>query len=110
MECIQRSWINSGEMVIRYEDLLADQHAAFKQVHDYCQLGISPEAWNRLVAESSFEKVTGRMRGEEDVTQHHRKGISGDWKNYFSPQIKALFKERFGQVLVETGYEQNTDW
>ena len=107
---MQQSWLESGERVFRYEDLIADQHFVFRQIHDHCQLAVLNEKWRNVVESNSFEKVSGRKRGDEDITKHHRKGTSGDWENHFSPKIKALFKGKFGQILIETGYERSTDW
>lgn len=39
-----------------------------------------------------------------------RRGISGDWKNHFSPAVKQKFKEIAGEALVELGYEKDLDW
>ncbi len=63
-----------------------------------------------MVKYNTFEVVTGRKQGEEDITAHQRKGIVGDWKNYFSDRVKDEFKKRFGDVLIQTGYEQDLNW
>jgi hypothetical protein len=39
-----------------------------------------------------------------------RKGIAGDWKNYFSPESAGVFEQYAGDVLCELGYEQNAYW
>jgi len=58
-----------------------------------------------------FEQVSGgRQRGEEDVHSHVRKGVSGDWRQYFTAPVKVAFKERFGDVLIACGYEKDNDW
>jgi hypothetical protein len=58
-----------------------------------------------------FEVQTkGRERGQEDMTSHYRKGIAGDWANYFTRQHAEAFDERFGDLLVRLGYETNSDW
>ena len=41
---------------------------------------------------------------------HARKGIAGDWRNYFSDRVKQSFKTRYGGLLVATGYEQDLSW
>ena len=58
----------------------------------------------------TFEKIARRKRGEENQRKHFRKGVSGDWKNYFTSRHKELFKEMYPEVLVKLGYEQNDDW
>jgi lipopolysaccharide transport system ATP-binding protein len=62
------------------------------------------------VNDNSFKNRAGRKPGEEDVTSHYRKGVSGDWQNHFTDNIKAAFKEKFGQILIDTGYEKDMNW
>jgi hypothetical protein len=39
-----------------------------------------------------------------------RAGKTGGWKEHFTPEHKALFKEVAGDLLVQLGYEQDNDW
>jgi hypothetical protein len=107
---LQASWLNQGEFVLRYEEMLADEQEAYRRICDHCEMAIAPELRHRVVAAHSFERTTGRKPGQEDVGAHRRKGISGDWKNHFSPATAALFKERFGKHLIDTGYEKDLNW
>jgi lipopolysaccharide transport system ATP-binding protein len=111
---IQTSWIEAcagGEaLLVRYEDLIANEQAEFAKIIEYCQIDISSGRLADIVSNNSFSKHTGRKPGQEDVSSHFRKGISGDWKNHFTDRIKAEFKAKFGQHLIDTGYEQNLDW
>lgn len=64
-----------------------------------------------IVYENDFaKKAGGRPPGEEDLTSHYRKGVAGDWVNHFQPEHVALFKSRYGELLVELGYERDYDW
>jgi len=55
-----------------------------------------------IVWEHDFvKKAAGRARGEEDVTSHYRKGIAGDWKNYFTAGHVRLFKKQYNDVLLK---------
>ena len=54
--------------------------------------------------------MSAHRQFQEDNKNHWRKGIVGDWENYFTPRIKALFKEKAGEFLVRAGYEVNNDW
>jgi hypothetical protein len=67
--------------------------------------------FDTIVAKSSFDRMSGgRSPGEENERSHYRKGISGDWRNHFSDAHKKEFKERFGQMLIDLGYERNSEW
>ena len=48
--------------------------------------------------------------GEESTESFFRKGVAGDWRNHFTPELKALYKERVGDLLVELGYEADLSW
>ncbi|MEB3280991.1 MAG: sulfotransferase domain-containing protein [Lyngbya sp.] len=70
-------------------------------------------AWQALniVYEHDFSRYArGRKPGQEDVKSHNRKGVAGDWKNHFEAEHKQFFKEKYGSLLVQLGYEKNNDW
>ena len=52
----------------------------------------------------------GRQKGEAEPTAHVRKGIVGDWRNYFTKRDGELFHEIAGKTLIEMGYEQDSTW
>ncbi|MBI5944982.1 MAG: sulfotransferase domain-containing protein [Chloroflexi bacterium] len=111
---IQRTWLpvwqKGDALLIRYEELVADELVTFSKILGYCQMEINPMHVRNVVERNSFEKMTGRHKGEEDVTAHHRKGIVGDWRNYFTDKIKEEVKLRYGQLLIDTGYEKDMNW
>ncbi len=107
---IQTSWINTDHLLVRYEDLNRNAYGCFKRIFSYCGIDVDKNALNAAVSAHSFSSHTGRKRGEEDVNSHHRKGIIGDWKNYFDRKLVEAFKERFGPVLIQTGYEKDMNW
>ena len=65
----------------------------------------------RILAQHAFDRrAGGRARGQEDVRHHYRKGVAGDWRNYFTPRVTAEFKARYGDLLIRLGYESAQDW
>lgn len=111
---IQESWqdpCRRGEaLLIRYEDMIADEVGQFEKIIHYCEIDISRQRLHEIIKSNSFVNRTGRRPGDEDVSSHYRKGISGDWENYFTDRIKTRFKERFGQHLIRMGYEKDLKW
>ncbi|MFT4847774.1 MAG: hypothetical protein ACI83B_000295 [Sediminicola sp.] len=71
---------------------------------------LSEKQIQTILKNFSFESLSGKPKGEEDIQNHYRKGTSGDWKNYFTDTHKRLFKEQWSELLIHLGYEQNTDW
>ncbi|GAK55758.1 sulfotransferase [Candidatus Vecturithrix granuli] len=107
----QLSWLHTPDtLFLKYEHLLADEYTTFQHIIAYCQIQIHHQTLSDIIKYNSFESVTGRKRGDEDITLHQRKGIAGDWRNYFSERIKEEFKRRFGNVLIQTGYERDDNW
>ncbi len=109
---IQSSWLEVGEPFIRYEDLLSDDTGILERaLIDQCELGIPRETLREAIDFVSFERLSGgRKRGDENLADHYRKGIAGDWENHFTEPVKDAFKERFGELLIATGYESDNDW
>ncbi len=109
---IQLSWVEAGEPVIRYEDLIEHDESILTQVLlKKCRLPITGERLHEVLQANHFERYTGgRPRGQEDITAHHRKGIAGDWRNHFTSRVTDAFKARWGNLLVTTGYERDLNW
>lgn len=109
---IQASWLEAGEPLIRYEELLEnDLEILGRVLLDECRLPASSERLRKAVLANRFDQLTGgRRRGQEDITAHERKGVAGDWRNYFSHAVKRAFKARYGDLLVASGYESDLEW
>ncbi len=108
---IQLSWLQCTEPIIRYEDLLQRDEAVLEDLFLHrLRLPVEADRLRSVVRACRFETLTGRYQGEENVHSHNRKGISGDWQNYFGERITTVFKQRYGEHLLATGYEQDLDW
>ena len=74
-------------------------------------LGLYTARYEDTLDRTSFEKSTGRKRGEEDVKAVvGRKGVAGDWLNHFTPEAARVFDSLAGDLLVESGYEPDRSW
>jgi hypothetical protein len=104
---IQKSWLNSGEKFIRYEDLLKEDSKILEEILiRHCEIQLSPERLEQIIVQNRFENVSGgRKPGEENLMAHERKGIAGDWRNYFTPLVTNEFNTRYGDILVAAGYD-----
>jgi lipopolysaccharide transport system ATP-binding protein len=107
---IQESWLSSGARIFRYEDLRADQQGEFARMLEYCGINVPESRRRAIVARNSFERKTWWRFGRESVKSHLRKGTAGDWKNHFCPRLKKLFKNLYGQTLIQAGYEKDLEW
>ena len=72
--------------------------------------GIPREFLDMVIERQAFQKLAGRTKGQEDQKSHYRKGVAGDWVNYLQGANKDQFKRRWGQLLIDLGYEKDLDW
>lgn len=91
---------------IRYEDFVQEPCGQTAKLFDFLGLKSSKAAVRGCVEATSFNQLSqGRKRGEEDLSSFFRKGIVGDWKNWFTSGQLASFEETAGSFLAELGYQ-----
>lgn len=96
---------------VRYEQLVANTHEEATDVYRWLDVDASEDLVQWAVRECRFEKHSGgRKPGEPDNTAEFRKGIVGDWRNYFTNDAKQQFKSIAGELLIELGYESSMSW
>ena len=111
-----RNWVEIAKenpdtiLVVKYEDINQLTAATFKKIFDFFHL---PDACLQEISKSKLH--TGKNLKNELLKAGFskstaRKGIVGDWKNYFSPAHKQKFKRIAGDLLIELDYEKNHDW
>lgn len=103
---------NESVLLVRYEDLIAlNKVDVFLKLFNHIGIPITPKQLKNLLEKYSFYRLSGgRTPGEEDILNHYRKGISGDWKNFFKTGHKDAFKNTVGDILLDLGYEENANW
>ncbi len=87
---------------VKYEDLHADVEGERKKLFKF--LGVKP----RLAV-----KIEGQLKpgfSEERPNEFFRKGAVGDWKNYFTNEVKNWFRDEAGAELERQGYIDGADW
>jgi hypothetical protein len=96
---------------LSYEALLHDCVGSLSRALEQIT-GESIDPWRieTTVEKFSMKRQTGRKPGEEDITQHARKGVVGDWRTHFSRPCAELFNDLAGDALVTLGYEQDRNW
>jgi hypothetical protein len=65
---------------VRYEDLSAAPREVVQTAFNFLGVTTTSQVIDEAVASASFERWTGRSRGQEDAQSFFRKGIVGDWK------------------------------
>lgn len=111
LKTIKKAKENHDVKVVFYEAMLANPRKVVESVFEFLSIKISAAKLDKCIEAGSFNKMSqGRNRGEAKQDAHVRKGVSGDWKNYFTLEDCLLFNKIAGDYLVEFGYEENTKW
>lgn len=106
------AWAGKDNVIhTKYEDLRTNPIKELKRIvkaltGDLC----ADKTLKSVVEKYSFEKLSGRKPGQENKNSFMRKGISGDWINYFSKREKLLFAKYAGKGLIRLGYEKDDSW
>ncbi|MBW2991752.1 sulfotransferase domain-containing protein [Candidatus Woesearchaeota archaeon] len=107
----QRSWLEAQDKrnikIFRYEDLADDNLNFLKQLFNYLEIRIPEKEIIKLYNKYRFDRLAGgRKQGEEDNAHHFRKGVPGDWKNYFNKSVEKYFYEKTNDLLDVLGYKK----
>lgn len=96
---------------VRYESLLEDAAGELGRVlHEMGKTTPSAKELEKIVKKHSFKRKSGRSAGVGKRSSFLRKGIAGDWKNWFSREACQVFDHYAGEELIRLGYERNRDW
>jgi Sulfotransferase domain len=96
---------------IRYESLQENRPRVLADLFAHMKLPSDGEIIGKCVSESSFQKMSGgRNAGETVATAKARKGVSGDWRNYFTRRDAERFHELAGSELIALKYENDDSW
>jgi len=99
-------WLEESPVLkIHFEDLVNDRRAALGGITDHFltrtgALNISRAQIIDLLETSINPKKSPTFRS----------GKIGEWKKYFTPEHKRLFKGVAGNLLIQLGYERTYDW
>ncbi|AOK52016.1 hypothetical protein WT15_21230 [Burkholderia stagnalis] len=102
---IHASWLQSDQKIIWYEDLLQNDVEILENalLRD-CRIEVSRDLVRNAIVDNRFENLSaGRERGREEIYNHERKGIAGDWENHFTAKVSARFNELYGRLPDKHG-------
>lgn len=115
LELLEKWTAYTPSYKVHYERLLESPATVIKQLFEHVGLNVPDVECQRIVKNTAFAKLSGgRKTGEEDSTSFFRKGVAGDWRNYFGEEELECFKTEYNggwnKLLVRLGYERTHDW
>jgi hypothetical protein len=106
------NWLDKPKVTyVKYENILKNTPQELIRV--CLELGdknLKFEQAQNIADTFSFKKQSGRQPGEEKKDSFIRKGIVGDYTNYFTYNAGEIFDYYAGSELIKLGYEQNRQW
>lgn len=108
---IKRARKNKQSFTIKYENLNQYPAETMRSVlHKLGYKNVEKTTIEKAVEKYKFKNQSGRNQGEEVADSFLRKGIVGDWKNYFNKESAEVFNFYAGEALIKAGYETRADW
>jgi hypothetical protein len=104
------SWINKDVVICRYEELLRDTFSTLQSILSSLDFVVASEKINQSIEANTKEKMRKALNSLFPHNTFVRKGVSGDWQNYFAENHKEIFKKCAGEVLIKSGYESDSNW
>jgi hypothetical protein len=94
---------------IKFEEIIINPVLKFEEIFNFIELeGLD---FGKITDEINFTTLSeGRNPGEEVITSHYRKGIPGDWVNYFSDRNKDYFKKTWPGLIQKLKYDKDDHW
>ena len=104
LKALQDGTTDARAMVLRYEQVHQDPEGQRAAMYRF--LGVDPGAADPL-SEDTRSKPGFSKENPHGI---YRKGETGEWRRYFTPEVALWFKEQAGDTLIELGYEKDHNW
>lgn len=101
-------WMNSPVCcTLRFEALLGPRGGSYTEQEQIKELR---KIANALHLDISDEQLLEAFEASFGKGVVFSKGKAGTWRDYFNEEHKDHFKESFGDILIELGYEEDNNW
>lgn len=95
-----------------FERLTTDPLREFEAVFAFLDIPMERSDLARILQQNSFDvlKANWRARNPGAEVNHYRSGVAGDWKNHLEGEPKTIFRQKYGDLLIRLGYENDAAW
>jgi hypothetical protein len=98
-------WLDpSAVLKVHFEDLVIDRTHTLGLIVDHFLARVPLTISQSKMVEVLETSINPRR------SPTFRSGKTGEWRQYFTPAHKTVFKHVAGELLVRLGYEQDDDW
>lgn len=97
--------------LFRFEDLvnMEQQLSLLTDLFSHCHFQLTGNDIKYLMEKYRLEEMKKKAQKNQPGNQgisHYRKGIPGDWQNYFNEKVQSAFAQHLGDLLKELGYRE----
>jgi hypothetical protein len=97
-------------VLVQYEEMLREPLPCATSVTAFLELDCDDQAIAKAVEKSSFEqlKIVEKTFGGENLVKpltFFRSGTSGQWQEYFTPEVYDRYVQENGATLLRMGYQ-----
>ena len=106
--CNWQSYFDNPKVLfLNYEFMKSNSLMFFSTLMKFLEIDVSVYILGDALEKLNFTSLSGRKTGNEDTKHQYRKGIVGDWKNYFKDHhIKHFFsKPNCSKAFYGFGYD-----
>ena len=98
-------WLDRPEVLtLHFEQLIHDRLGALARILDHLLAHFPLTAPRPQILESLEASINPKR------SPTFRSGKTGEWRKYFTPEHKRIFKEIASSLLVKLGYEKDENW
>ena len=89
-----RLWLNGPCLTLRYEDMKKNTYKSIKMIAEYLNISLSDEKIKEIQKETEINKLrsNSKIKKLNQEEWFYRKGVIGDWKNYFDDKMLLKLK------------------
>jgi hypothetical protein len=98
------SWSATGVITAHYETMLDDPRRELRRLITAVGASASDEQIDKAVKAHDRENMRRAFRAAYAGADFVRKGVAGDWTNYFSAESHHLFLVAAGKTMQRAGY------
>jgi len=99
-------WLDQPEVhCVKFEDLILNQESTLGLMLEYL---IERGARFSIEVGEAIDIIRGHIDPKKSGT--FRKGVPGGWREHFTDENKAVFKQETGNLLQRLGYKEDDQW